>query len=108
MKIQLTFLLFTIFSLNLNAQNAKDIFLENLTAFEKLKDENESISLDRVYESREFLIEITGITYELEKPFDMPAFPPEKTLKDWRAWYETNKDRLYWDEKEKKIKVHKK
>lgn len=107
MKYSLLFL-FAFISFNISAQNAKEIFLENLTAFENLqKDENASISLNMIYEARKFLIELTGISYEIEKSFDMPISPPEQTLKDWRNWFEQNKEKLYWDKKSKKVKVRK-
>ena len=109
-KTQFVLLILLIFfSFNLSAQNPQEIFLENLTAFENLqKDENASISLNMVYEAREFLIELTGISYEMEKSFDMPIFPPDKTLKEWRTWFELNKEKLYWDKKDKKVKAKKK
>ena len=101
--IQIFFLLFF---LNINAQDAKKIFLDNLTVFENLqKDENASVDLNTLYEAREFLIKTTGITYEMEKPFDMPVFPPNKTVEDWRNWFEKNKEKLYLDKKSKKVKV---
>ncbi|AWA31122.1 hypothetical protein HYN48_14050 [Flavobacterium magnum] len=97
--------MFAIISFSVNAQNAQDIFLENLTAFENLKNESQSIDLNTVYEARQFLIEVTGISYEMEKPFEMPIFPSDKTLIDWRNWYEKNKAKLYWDENDQKVKV---
>jgi hypothetical protein len=109
---KLSFVLFIIllsFSSKVNSQNAQTIFLENLESFERLsKNENESISLNTVYEARKFLIDVTGITYKMEKPFDMPVFPPDKTIKKWRSWFEKNKDLLYYDEKEKVVKVREK
>jgi hypothetical protein len=103
------FMIFLSFSGKVSAQNAQAIFLENLESFERLsKNENESINLNTVYEARKFLIDVTGITYKMEKPFDMPIFPPDKTIKKWRSWFEKNKDLLYYDEKEKEVKVRKK
>ncbi len=107
--ILLFFIILVSFSIKINAQNAQSIFLDNLESFERLaKNKNESISLNKVYEARKFLIDITGITYKMEQPFDMPVFPPDKTIKKWRSWFEKNKDLLYYDEKEKEVKVIKK
>jgi hypothetical protein len=109
---KLTIILFLIllsFTNKVNAQNTQAIFLDNLESFERLaNNENESISLNKVYEARKFLIDITGITYKMEEVFDMPVFPPDKTIKKWRSWFEKNKDLLYYDEKEKEVKVRKK
>lgn|SRR6218665_182807 len=107
-KLSLFLFVILSFSAKLNAQNAQEIFLENLGAFERLANENASINLNTVYEARKFLIDITGISYKMEKPFDMPVFPPDKTIKKWRVWFEKNKDLLYYDEKEKIVKVQKK
>ncbi|PWB22858.1 hypothetical protein [Flavobacterium sp. HTF] len=109
---KLTFVLFVIFlsfSNNVNSQNAQGTFLDNLESFERLaNNENESISLNKIYEARKFLIDITGITYKMEEAFDMPVFPPNETIKNWRSWFEKNKELLYFDEKDKIVKVRKK
>lgn len=104
-KLHLALILFiSFFYTNLNAQTAQEIFLENLAVFENLK-KGGSTDLNRVYESRAFLIEITGITYQMENSFDMPKMPPHETIEEWKSWYDKNKEELYWDKKEKKVKV---
>ncbi len=106
-KIKLSLLIFFVFiSFNIFSQNAKEIFLENLTVFESLqKDENAAVNLNQLYEAREFLITVTGISYEMEKSFEMPIFPPDKTLKSWRNWYDKNKEKLFWNKESKKVEV---
>ncbi len=104
-KLHIALTLFiSFFYINLNAQNAKEIFLENLAVFEEL-DKGGSVNLNSIYESREFLIDITGITYQMENTFDMPKLPPTETIEEWKSWYDKNKEKLYWDKKEKKVKV---
>ncbi len=106
-KVKLSILIFSLllFS-NVNAQDAKKIFLENLTVFENMAEDKDAvIDLNTLYEAREFLIKTTGITYEMEKSFNMPIFPPKNTIKNWRDWFEKNKDRLYWDEKLQEVRV---
>jgi len=100
-------LFFSILSVNAQkTEKAQKIFLENLTALERVSnDENEGIDLNTLYEARSFLLKTTGIKYELEKTFDMPIFPPKEILKAWRDWYEVNKDKLYWDRKTESVKV---
>ena len=107
MKNLIILLLFSIFSVTAQeTEKAQNFFLENLIALEKVSNnENEVIDLNTLYESRDFLLRITGIKYELEKPFDMPIFPPKEILKAWRKWYETNKEKLYWDRKTDTVKV---
>ncbi len=101
--IQIFFIL--LFS-SVSAQDAQKIFLENLTVFESIaKDKDAAIDLNTLYEARHFLIQTTGIKYEMEKSFDMPIFPPNKTIENWRNWFENNKEKLYWDEKLKEVKV---
>ena len=70
-------------SLAQDNKNAEEIFKENIAVFEKLSN-GEDANLNSIYEAREFLIRITGISYEMEKSFDMPILPPQQTLNEWK------------------------
>lgn len=87
-----------------NNQNAQNIFKENLAVFEKIAN-GEDVNLNSIYEAREFLIGITGISYEMEKSFDMPILPPQQTLNEWKTWFEKNKERLYWHKRKKEVRI---
>ena len=90
-----------------NNQNEQDIFKKNIAVFEKLAN-GEDTNLNSIYEAREFLIRITGISYEMEKSFDMPILPPQQTLNEWKTWFEKNKERLYWHKRKKEVRVQNK
>jgi hypothetical protein len=107
-KITYIFLLYSSFFFNgsfaQNNQNAQDIFKENIAVFEKLAN-GEDANLNSIYEARGFLIRVTGISYEMEKSFDMPILPPQETLNEWKTWFEKNKECLYWHKRKKEIRV---
>ena len=92
-------------SLAQDNKNAEEIFKENIAVFEKLSNGVDA-NLNSIYEAREFLIRITGISYEMEKSFDMPILPPQQTLNEWKAWFEKNKNRLYWHKRKKEVRIH--
>jgi hypothetical protein len=93
-------------STDLKAQNAQELFRKNLSVFDDIE-KGKSFSLNMIYESRAFLIDLTGIKYQMEKEFEMPIFPPKKTIKEWKNWFEKNKNNLYWDDSDKKVKLKK-
>src|SRR6476620_1132601 len=104
-KFLYIFLLVTISTFSkLNSQNAPAIFEQNLSVVESLY-KGQAFDLNTIYDARSFLIDVTGIKPEIEKSFDMPIVPSKKIVKSWRKWYKKNKQRLYWDEVEKKVKV---
>lgn len=49
-------------------------------------------------DANKFLATVTGIKANA-------LFAKDEIVKEWRAWFEKNKEKLYWDEKEKMVKV---
>jgi hypothetical protein len=65
-------------------------------------------SLDEFNQAVDILEKVTGIKGHREHQFLTDYFKPELLKPDyekWKDWYEKNKDKLYWDEKQKKIIV---
>lgn len=84
---------------------AQSEFLLNIKIIEKFildKGTNNTEILDSAVL---FLERITNIESEKYEGFELYYFPNEQNLKDWKDWYKKNKKRLYWDEKENKVKV---
>lgn len=52
-----------------------------------------------------FFEEITNIKANIFESFDPFIDPSEQNLLDWKEWYKNNKERLYWDEVGKKVKL---
>ncbi len=52
-----------------------------------------------------YLEDLTGIIYETGGDFIGPYCPKLSDYKKWRDWFEKNKYKLYWDEKEQKVKL---
>lgn len=59
-------------------------------------------SLRRSYEFLENITQIKGDVQEQRVLFYTPSI---KNLKDWKRWYQKNRDKLYWDEIEQKVKI---
>ncbi len=57
-------------------------------------------------EDYDFIYAITGIQSEYEEGVDLLYTPSKENLKDWSKWFKYNKDKLYWDETEKKVKIY--
>jgi hypothetical protein len=53
----------------------KRFFLKNLSVFENLSEDG-GANLSTIYEARDFLIEVTIITYETGESFDTLIFTP--------------------------------
>lgn len=65
-------------------------------------------SLEEFNKAVDLLEEVTGIKGHREHQFLTDYFKHELLKPDyekWKDWYEKNKERLYWDEREKKIMV---
>ncbi|MDR0229360.1 MAG: hypothetical protein LBI72_09890 [Flavobacteriaceae bacterium] len=58
-------------------------------------------------EDYDFIYAITGVQSEYIEGIELLYTPSKKSLKIWKRWYKYNKDKLYWDESEKKVKLRK-
>lgn len=55
--------------------------------------------------SIEFLEKITQIKCNVPAEYLTRYEPNERNIKDWEAWFKENKQKLYWDDKENKVKI---
>lgn len=99
-KILLLF--FIVFaSTTVYSQNAKEVFLGHLEMYEnyiKGKYDNQIMDMTTFIDANKFLATVTGIKTNA-------LFAKDEIVKEWRVWFEKNKEKLYWDEKEKMVKV---
>jgi len=51
-----------------------------------------------------FLEKLTDIKSDVDD-FEFMIEPSEKNLKQWKKWFKKNKEKLYFDEKEQKVKI---
>lgn len=94
---------FLIFSSSF-AQNAKQIFRQKLNLVENYQKGKETV-IDELKASAKFLTEITKIQFEVFDSYEMSDVTSKKNLKDWKKWYSKNKNKLYWDDIDRKVKV---
>lgn len=92
------------FKQNNNAQNE---YLLNIEIIEKFIKENGTNNAETLDNAVLFLEKITNIKSEKYEGFELDYFPNEQNLKDWKNWYSKNKNFLYWDKNENKVKVRK-
>ncbi len=108
MKTSISILLVLLFCSQANSQiDAKKVFtshIENVEKFINLPI-GKSIDGDEFLPSVMFLEELTGIECDTTLSFDPMKEPSKKNLKAWKKWYGKNKDKLYWDDIDRKVKV---
>lgn len=69
----------------------------------------QAIPLEDFQRSCLFFQELTGINARIDFPYVGGAVSTADTpedLKRWRAWFQQNKHRLYWDERSSTVKTH--
>lgn len=52
-----------------------------------------------------FLETLTNINCDIDTQYTMFYTPSKENLKNWKRWLKKNKEKLYWDEKEEKVKL---
>ena len=75
-------------------------FYENET-WEDKKNREVDVAID-------FLEKITHIKCDRTEDFAHLPEPSKKNYWAWKKWFEKNKKRLYWDKKERKVKLKQK
>lgn len=84
-------------------------YIENLKIVKKYLDlkDGDTIKLN-IQDACYFLEEASDIKINMVCSFDPTYFPSEQNYLDLKTWFQENKSFLYWDKKEKKVKVKKK
>lgn len=99
-------LFFSCKSSDIQIKKAQDIYLTNLEIIESfVKIENESIDGNTLDRAINFLESLTLIKSSFTQNYDPQKFPTDQNLNDWEKWYSENKQLLYWDDLDGKVKV---
>jgi hypothetical protein len=53
----------------------------------------------------DFLEQVTGISSHSDVNYLGRFYPTKEDYDNWLNWFKNNKSRLYWDDREKKVKV---
>jgi hypothetical protein len=109
MKKSILFILFVIFysckTIDCNDTKACNFYLEKYNRVENYCNKNFVDTIDNA--DIIFIVELTKIMPDYIEGIDIVYTPSRKNLKDWKKWYDKNKDMLYWDEIEQKVKLRK-
>lgn len=84
---------------------AQIVYLEKLNFIELYNEGKIEPSFKDLKEVAFFFEEITNIKADIYESIDSFIDPSEQNLKDWKEWYKNNKERLYWNEEEQKVKL---
>jgi len=89
-------------------QKAQKEFLKYLDIVEKTET-HKPADPNKFYDAVDFLEEVTDIRGHREHTYIGTTYIDFSVVREdfqqWKDWYEKNKDRLYWDERQKKIIV---
>lgn len=90
------------------SQNDKaiNIFETNLEVLERYFNE-ETIEGGQLDKSIIFFEDLTGIKSDIGDGYDDIRTPTIENLNQWKDWFKRNKDKLYWNQQEQKIKINK-
>ena len=110
---KIIFLLFSIFLLSFTCKNYQDKsknkaqreYLLNIKVVETFIKKKRKDVEDPLDEAVIFLQGLTGIESDFIPGWEPFVIPSSQNLKDWKDWYKKNKEKLYWDNKEKAVKV---
>ncbi|MCZ8167826.1 MAG: hypothetical protein ACK5RV_00685 [Flavobacterium sp.] len=84
---------------------AQKEFLQKLEIIEKFLLEKGTSNGEILDNAVEFIESLTNIKSDFIPGKEITLVPSEQNLKDWKKWYEKNKKRMFWDEKEQKVKL---
>lgn len=87
------------------SDTAQDIFLKKLVFINEVVSNGSVKDYDKVTDAVLFLERLTGIKSDVYEGFISFKEPTEKNLNDWKNWYKSNKDRLYWSDSKQMVEV---
>ena len=84
---------------------AQQIFKKNIEIIKKEINMKPFKEYKELEDAVLFLENITGIESIKSDGFIDMSEPSKGNLLDWKEWYKNNKNLLYWDENDKKVKL---
>lgn len=86
-------------------EKACKVFQGQLDFIKKKLERDTSINMGQVSDAIIFMERLTSIRSRSNGNYAGRYEPTVGDLKNWSKWFGANHDRLYWDDKEKKVKV---
>lgn len=88
-------------------QNSKacEIYFKNLDVIKVRLENKKDLNLMEVYSAIIFFDHLTGIRSHSGGGFAGQFDPTQEDYTNWLNWFKKNKTKLYWDDKEQKVRV---
>ncbi len=99
-------LLFSILAVGCLDKKACDIYNNNLALVKDGIEGKKGVDFRRVSDALDFFENLTGVKSTANVNYVGRFKPGKDDYRNWAAWYEKNKNRLYLDEKDGKVKLH--
>jgi len=85
---------------------ACDIYNQNLKIIKERLDDKSFVSVAKISSAIDFFEGVTGIQSHSDGDFAGSRYSPTKEdYANWKKWFKKNKNRLYWDNHEQRVKV---
>lgn len=84
---------------------ANRVFLYHLSVIESFVNIGYIDEVSALARSYEFLEGITGIKGDVEEQKELFYTPSKENLRDWKRWLRNNRQKIYWDAGEQKVKI---
>lgn len=84
---------------------ASRVFLYHLSVIESFVNIGYIDEGSALVRSYEFLEGMTGIKGDVVEQKELFYTPSKKNLKDWKKWFRDNRNKIYWDASEQKVKA---
>jgi len=108
MKNIVLLIIFTIFFANakqVENSEARHIYMENLNIVKQSVNNKEGLMLKKVSSAIDFFERLTLIKSESKGDFIGRYRPTKNDLINWKRWYKSNKEKLFWDKTKKQVFV---
>ncbi|MDB5157908.1 MAG: hypothetical protein JWR50_2615 [Mucilaginibacter sp.] len=86
-------------------QKASKLIEEKLYIIEQKVRHDSTLNFNEIEPAILFLEQTTGIRSESNGDYIGRYQPTLNDYKKWKNWFELNRDRLYWDSQEQKVRV---
>jgi len=91
--------------LSIKDDKACKIFCDNLAVIKESVEKKTTVNASKISEAISFLEQVTLIKSTSDGNFFGRFNPTKQDFNNWNQWFKKNKQMLYWDEKEQKVKL---
>nr|WP_294793142.1 hypothetical protein [uncultured Mucilaginibacter sp.] len=89
----------------LKDDKACKMFSDHLAVIKESVEKKKPVNASKINEAISFLEQVTLIKSTSDGNYFGRFSPNEQDFNNWNQWFKKNKSMLYWEEKERKVKV---